>query len=207
MRIILFFWLISWLLQFVHSEITDILCPTVGRVFDGSSGSATVLIRWKEDGSSIVDDKYHNESNYTFTLVTGPNNDITEVRTLQNGTGEEFYKINKLELKIPNNSCSDGVYFIQILTTTKFGFAKHYSQRFKLVGMNGDIPSVDIAPPPAAQTRIITSIRDSVEHIGSTKFGSATVSGSFSCCFTRYPNSKTTLTKRKVNLTKRAGKM
>lgn len=132
----------------VEADVVAITKPKNGAIFDASSGSVTFDIDWI-DGD--VEDPINEISKYTFTLCTGSNSYITPIVSLailspsdaESGT----YKIT-----IPSNACGNGVYFIQIYAQTGNGYSNHYSQRFQLIGMNGDktaIVATDTAPPLA----------------------------------------------------------
>ncbi|ODV64489.1 cell wall synthesis KRE9KNH1 [Ascoidea rubescens DSM 1968] len=160
----------------------DILTPTAAQSYEvDEDGYTQVKVTWEESGESPYLSEFEY---YTFSLCTGPNDDVVALSVLDyyitvSGTS---YTAN-----IPSTVGTDGAYFIQVygILADDNGYTVHYSNRFTLTGMNGTTESSgsvdDTAPSP------LSSTLSSVKGTKTTSSSSSSLSSSLSSSFTDDP--------------------
>lgn len=123
------------LAHFVAADV-DIQKPESGQLFDASSGLVTVDIEWEDDAEGFSFSDLDRANHYDIVLMTGNNDNIGTVK--QVGT-----KIDNTErsfsAEIDNDVGPNGYYFFQIYTQfSNEGYTIHYTNRFRLTGMQGE---------------------------------------------------------------------
>lgn len=125
-------------LLFISLALADVSIsnPSIGQTFDGSDGTATVSVKWIDDGNDQVPLK--DVEKYSIVLCTGPNNNIKPVKTYTTSlSGSE----TGYDLSIKASDVPNGEYFVQVFAKVKNGYTIHYTNRFKLTGMSGSAGS------------------------------------------------------------------
>lgn len=113
----------------------DIQKPESGQTFDASSGLVTVDIEWEDDVEGFDFSDLDNANHYDIVLMTGNNDNIGTVKqigTRISNTDRSF------AAEIENDVGPNGYYFFQIYTQfPNEGYTIHYTNRFRLTGMEG----------------------------------------------------------------------
>ncbi|KAL6673161.1 cell wall synthesis protein knh1 [Candidozyma auris] len=113
----------------------DIKKPESGQTFDASGGSAIIEIEWEDDTVSFDFSDLDNAEHYDITLMTGTNDNIGTVKRM----GSKLDNTERsFTAKIDNDVGPNGYYFFQIYTQFPYqGYTIHYTNRFRLTGMDG----------------------------------------------------------------------
>ncbi|KAI5952434.1 KRE9 [Candida jiufengensis] len=166
-----FNFLILTLLSIIPSTFAavDITSPEQGDQFSGTSGSASVQVQWKDDGSSDDALSLDNVEFYTLTLCTGLSGTIQPTKLVLK---EQQFPSKTATLSVPQTDYANGYYFVQIYTSFKNGATTiQYTPRFRLTGMSG-----------TAGTYIVTVTGDSPQ--GQTSGYDPATNTDFSSSFT-----------------------
>lgn len=113
----------------------DIKKPESGQTFDASGGLAIIEIEWEDDTVSFDFSDLDNAEHYDITLMTGTNDNIGTVKRM----GSKLDNTERsFTAKIDNDVGPNGYYFFQIYTQFPYqGYTIHYTNRFRLTGMDG----------------------------------------------------------------------
>ncbi|KAH3685385.1 hypothetical protein WICPIJ_003623 [Wickerhamomyces pijperi] len=187
------------LLSFITLSLADVAMykPTRGSTYTVSGSSVTVPVVWIESNS---DPKLTTMESYSFTICTGPNNNINGIKTLVKVSASDITGYS-YDLEIPASIGADGLYYVQVYAVTdEGGYTIHYSYRFTLSGMTGTIqPSGSLdADPPSSQIRLDTGATSTMN--ASQSSASFALPYSLQTGITRYapmqtqPGSKVSLT-------------
>lgn len=132
------FLLALFLAHFVAADV-DITKPEPGQLFDASSGLVTVDIEWEDDAEGFSFSDLDRADHYDIVLMTGNNNNIGTVK--QVGTNITNTR-RSFSAEIDNDVGPNGYYFFQIYTPfPNDGYTIHYTNRFRLTGMEGEARS------------------------------------------------------------------
>lgn len=137
--------------------------PKAGAKFDGSSGTASVEITWKDDSDSGTDLALTNVQSYTISLCTGPDAGGSIQCLTPPLVQPTTIPSLKTTVSIKQGLVPDGYYYFQIYAAFGNGGSTiNYSPRFQLTGMTGptgtlavtvtgDVPAEQIQNMNAAQ--------------------------------------------------------
>ena len=153
-----------WLLLHLHTSLADvsIQTPEQGSSYSpGSDGTISIDLEWVDDTASPTLDQI---TYYTFTLCTGPNDEIVNVKTLASQITASQLTIDSsgddkkygYTLSIPKAVTGNGQYYIQVFAwLDNEGSTIHYTPRFTLQKMTGATSyTYTDATQPAPQTSI-----------------------------------------------------
>lgn len=124
---------------FVIADV-QVVSPKTDDEFSGSSGTVSIEVKWMDNGAdpALDDIKF-----YSFTLETGPNNDIEKVKTLKAKVDPADVTLDSevysYKLEFDASIAGDGQYYIQVYTSVdgKNSYTNNYSPRFTLSSMKG----------------------------------------------------------------------
>lgn len=151
--------------------------PTLGASFSGSSGTATVTVKWADDvDDSDSDVSLDNVLKYAIVLCTGSN---TAIKTITTFTTSLSSSLTSYEASIDAADAPDGWYFVQVYATFSLGYTIHYTPRFKLTDMSGSASTLTFS----ASLLSITGSQPSAQLAVGTTAGSID-SASFSVAYT-----------------------
>lgn len=113
--------------------------PETGDKFSGDSGTVSINLKWVDNSAYPPVDKV---TYFTFTLQTGPNDDIEKVKVLKQKVSlSEITQENdeySYKLEFDSSITGNGQYYIQVFSYIEDkGNTNNYSPRFQLTSMGG----------------------------------------------------------------------
>ena len=125
--------LLSSLLAPVFADV-EITSPEEGDKFSGSSGKATIIVKWDDNSDSDSDMSLDNVKSYTLSLCTNG----SPIQCLDPTIKQKEITSNTATVSVEQNDVPSGYYFIQIYTEFKDGSTGIvYTPRFRLTDMEG----------------------------------------------------------------------
>ncbi|CCD23064.1 Kre9p NDAI_0B00300 [Naumovozyma dairenensis CBS 421] len=174
------------LFSYIHIALADvnIVSPTEGAAFTSSGGSVSLKIEWMDNTAYPTLDKI---SFYTFSLCTGPNNNIQSIATLATQVSSDAITVDdnvySYSFDLADTLTGNGQYFIQIYAwVNDQGSTIHYTPRFFLKSMEGATSytfSDTVQPVPQ------TSIQTTTTQANDNQQGTTIDSRSFTVPYTK----------------------
>ncbi|KAI5903664.1 Cell wall synthesis protein KRE9 [Candida parapsilosis] len=125
--------LLSSLLAPVFADV-EITSPEEGDKFSGSSGKATIIVKWDDNSDSDSDMSLDNVKSYTLSLCTNG----SPIQCLDPTIKQKEITSNTATVSVEQNDVPSGYYFIQVYTLfTNGGSTINYTPRFRLTDMEG----------------------------------------------------------------------
>ena len=127
-----------FLVSFVLGDV-NIVSPSSKATFSPSGGTVSVPVEWMDNGAYPSLSKI---STFTFSLCTGPNNNIDCVAVLASKiTPSELTQDDKVysyTAEFASTLTGNGQYYIQVFAQVDGeGYTIHYTPRFQLTSMGG----------------------------------------------------------------------
>lgn len=152
----LLFLLLSLLSKIAFADVS-IVAPGAGETFTARSGTVSVQLQWVDSKNQPA---LSDVTSYSFSLCSGPNNDITCVATLASSVDASDVAVDSdgtysYTARFSAGVVGDGQFFIQVYAQIDgFGHTNHYTPRFELSGMSGTVSTYTYSAPaaPGAET-------------------------------------------------------
>ncbi|CCK69347.1 Kre9p KNAG_0C02360 [Huiozyma naganishii CBS 8797] len=142
-----------------------IVAPEKGKTFSPQGGTVDISVKWADDGNYPQLDKV---TYYTLSLCSGPNSQINCFFPIQkklapsaleeeNSGGNHYYSF---DATFSAGVVGSGQFYLQVFAFVENqGYTIHYSPRFVLTGMSGQVTTFTYSDTiqPAGQTSIQTT--------------------------------------------------
>ncbi|AJV41848.1 Kre9p [Saccharomyces cerevisiae YJM1355] len=154
-----------FLVSFVLGDV-NIVSPSSKATFSPSGGTVSVPVEWMDNGAYPSLSKI---STFTFSLCTGPNNNIDCVAVLASKiTPSELTQDDKVysyTAEFASTLTGNGQYYIQVFAQVDGqGYTIHYTPRFQLTSMGGVTAyTYSATTEPTPQTSIQTTTTNNAQ--------------------------------------------
>ncbi|CAI4043493.1 hypothetical protein SKDZ_10G0430 [Saccharomyces kudriavzevii ZP591] len=163
-----------FLITCVFADV-NVVSPHSKATFSPSGGTVSIPIEWMDNGAYPPLAKF---ASFTFTLCTGPNNNIQAVAIIASKIKPSQLTLDgsvySYTATFPSTLAGDGQYYIQVYGwVDNQGSTTHYTPRFQLTSMGGTTAytfSDSVAPTPQTSIQTTTTNNEQATTIDSRSF-------------------------------------